>query len=261
MEFLFPILVLGVALVNGWTDAPSAIAGCVSTRALSPRSALFLAAVCNLLGAIVMAIICPTVAKALYGIADFGSNPKSAIISLSVALLTVILWATLASLKGFPTSESHALIAGLTGAAVAIHGGLGAVNPREWIKVIYGIVLSTLLGFADENLSTQRPQLKRLLNKHGEKSAKDLLTYSLHREKITAEQYCIMNKTIDEIISSGECYTLSKLAVNGSDISDLGIFPANQIGKVLYSLLEKVMDNEAENEKNSLIELAKKLKY
>ena len=121
--------------------------------------------------------------------------------------------------------------------------------------------VSTLLGFADENLSTQRSQLKRLLNKHGEKSAKDLLTYSLHREKITAEQYGFMNKTIDEIISSGECYTLSKLAVNGSDISDLGIFPANQIGKVLYSLLEKVMDCEAENEKKTLIKLAKKLKY
>lgn len=121
--------------------------------------------------------------------------------------------------------------------------------------------VSTLLNFADENLSIQRPQLKRLLNKHGEKSAKDLLTYSLHREKITAEQYGFMNKTIDEIISSGECYTLSKLAVNGSDISKLGIFPANQIGKVLHSLLEKVMDNKAENEKNSLIKLAKKLKY
>ncbi len=121
--------------------------------------------------------------------------------------------------------------------------------------------VSLLLSFADESFSVQRPQLKRLLNKHGEKSAKDLLTYSLHREKITAEQYGIMNETINEIICSGECYTLSKLAVNGSDISKLGIFPANQTGKVLNSLLEKVMNNETENEKKSLIKLAKKLKY
>lgn len=121
--------------------------------------------------------------------------------------------------------------------------------------------VSLLLSFTGENLSVQRPQLKRLLNKHGEKNTKDLLTYSLHREKITAEQYGIMNKTIDAIISSEECYTLSKLAVNGSDISKLSIFPDKQIGKVLHSLLEKVMDCEAENEKKTLIELAKKLKY
>ena len=49
---------------------------------------------------------------------------------------------------GIPTSESHALIAGLTGAAIALQGGLDGVNPSEWIKVIYGLVLSTVLGFA-----------------------------------------------------------------------------------------------------------------
>ena len=144
MEILFSVLVLGVALVNGWTDAPSAIAGCVLTRALPPRSALCLAAVCNLLGAIFMAIICPTVAKALYGIADFGSNPKSAIISLSFALLTVILWATLASFKGFPTSESHALISSVCGSALAANPSLSSIQLAEWSSVILGIIISTL---------------------------------------------------------------------------------------------------------------------
>lgn len=48
---------------------------------------------------------------------------------------------------GIPTSESHALIAGLSGAAIALHSGLGGINGSEWIKVLYGLVLSTLLGF------------------------------------------------------------------------------------------------------------------
>ncbi len=57
-------------------------------------------------------------------------------------------WATAAWWFGIPTSESHALIAGLSGAAIALHGGFAGINGGEWIKVLYGLVLSTLLGFA-----------------------------------------------------------------------------------------------------------------
>ena len=49
---------------------------------------------------------------------------------------------------GIPTSESHALIAGLSGAAIALQGGLSGINGGEWIKVIYGLILSAALGFA-----------------------------------------------------------------------------------------------------------------
>ena len=48
---------------------------------------------------------------------------------------------------GTPTSESHALIAGVSGAAIALHGGMDGINASEWIKVIYGLLLSTVLGF------------------------------------------------------------------------------------------------------------------
>ena len=144
MIIFFSILVLGVALVNGWTDAPSAIAGCVSTRALPPRAALILAAICNLSGAVVMAIICPTVAKTLYGIADFGDDPRSAIISLSVALITVILWATLAAVRGLPTSESHALISSVCGSAIASNMSASSIRLSEWKSVLLGIAISTL---------------------------------------------------------------------------------------------------------------------
>ena len=144
MKILFSFLVLGVALVNGWTDAPSAIAGCVSTRALSPKPALLLAASCNFAGAIIMALLCPTVAKTLYGIADFGSNARSAIISLSVALITVILWATLAAVRGLPTSESHALISSVCGSALASNFSFKSIQINEWKSVILGIAISTL---------------------------------------------------------------------------------------------------------------------
>lgn len=144
MKIFFSVLVLGVALVNGWTDAPSAIAGCVSTRALAPKPALILAALCNLAGAVIMALICPTVAKTLYGIADFGNDPRSAIISLSVALITVILWATLAAVKGLPTSESHALISSVCGSAIASNMSINSIQLDEWKSVILGIAISTL---------------------------------------------------------------------------------------------------------------------
>ena len=144
MIIFFSVLVLGVALVNGWTDAPSAIAGCVSTRALPPRAALILAAICNLSGAVVMAIVCPTVAKTLYGIADFGDDPRSAIISLSVALITVILWATLAAVRGLPTSESHALISSVCGSAIASNMSASSIRFSEWKSVLLGIAISTL---------------------------------------------------------------------------------------------------------------------
>lgn len=121
--------------------------------------------------------------------------------------------------------------------------------------------VSLMLDSAQSTISTERPQIKRLLNKYGEENAKTVLAYHLYSEKITEATYNDVISTTDDIITNGECFTLSKLAVNGSDISALGIFPAKQIGKVLFALLEKVMDGEAENEKKSLISIARTLKY
>lgn len=144
MHAFFAILIVTVALVNGWTDAPSAIAGCVCTRSLSPRGALITAAICNFSGAVIMAIFRPGVAEALYGIADFGSDPDSAMISLCSALISVIIWASVTCLWGLPTSESHALMAGLTGAAIASTGSLASVGLEQWRSVLIGLFISTL---------------------------------------------------------------------------------------------------------------------
>lgn len=149
------ILTLGVILVNGWTDAPNAIATCVSTRSMSPGRAILMAVVFNFLGVLFMTMLNATVAQTIYKMVDFGGDPKNALIALCAALFSIVLWATAAWAFGIPTSESHALIAGVSGSAIALQGGLGGINPNEWIKVIYGLAFSTVAGFLTGFLATR----------------------------------------------------------------------------------------------------------
>jgi len=144
--FITTLLVLGVILVNGWTDAPNAIATCVSTRAIRPKQAVMMAAVFNFLGVFTMSLINKSVAQTIYDMVDFGDKTDYALIALCAALFAIVIWATAAWAFGIPTSESHALIAGVTGAAIALQGGKG-INFDQWMKVIYGLGLSTVLGF------------------------------------------------------------------------------------------------------------------
>ena len=156
------LLNIGVIIVNGATDAPNAIATAVSTRAMKPRHAIIMAAVFNFLGLLLVSLISTAVAHTIFSMVDFGGNTNEALIALCAALFSIVVYSVGASIFGIPTSESHALlsglagaalsqshslIAGLTGAAIAVQGGLDAINGAEWMKVIYGILLSTLLGF------------------------------------------------------------------------------------------------------------------
>lgn len=141
------LLTLGVILVNGWTDAPNAIATAVSTRSIAIRPAILMAAVMNFLGVLVMTMINRSVAVTIMQMVDFRGSAEDSIIALCAAMVAIVTWATAAWKYGIPTSESHALIAGLTGAAMALHGGLEGINEGEWMKVIYGLILSTVLGF------------------------------------------------------------------------------------------------------------------
>lgn len=141
------LLVLGVILVNGWTDAPNAIATCVSTKSMSPKAAILMAALFNFLGVFFMTMVNASVAATIYKMVDFGGVSGDALVALCAALFAIVVWAVAAWWFGIPTSESHALIAGITGAAIALHNGLGGVNGGEWIKVVYGLGLSTVLGF------------------------------------------------------------------------------------------------------------------
>lgn len=147
MLLVSALLTLGVILVNGWTDAPNAIATCVSTRAIEVRKAIIMAAIFNFLGVLVMTYANASVAMTIYNMVDFGGDTHLSLIALCAAMAAIVIWATVAWYFGIPTSESHALIAGISGAAIAIQNSFAGINGAEWIKVIYGIVLSTVLGF------------------------------------------------------------------------------------------------------------------
>ena len=141
------VLTLGVIFVNGWTDAPNAIATCVTTRCMRVRSAIIMSAICNFFGVLIMTHINASVASTISNMVDFGGDTTIALVALCAALFSIVVYSVGASIFGIPTSESHSLIAGLTGAAIAL-GGAGGVNMNEWIKVIYGLVMSLLFGFA-----------------------------------------------------------------------------------------------------------------
>ncbi|MBO5248586.1 MAG: inorganic phosphate transporter [Clostridia bacterium] len=143
---LLTLLTLGVIFVNGWTDAPNAISSCVATRALTPRGAVVMAAVFNFLGLIVTVSFNRTVTDTVYSMVDFGADPEISRLALCGAMVSVVVWAAVAWYFGIPTSESHALIAGITGSALAISGGEG-VRFSIWSRVLWGLGLSVVLGF------------------------------------------------------------------------------------------------------------------
>ena len=140
------VLVIVIALVfdytNGFHDAANAIATSVSTRALTPRVALLLAAVMNLLGAFLGTKVASTVGK---GIIDAPQGLPGLAVVLA-ALLGAIAWNLITWYYGLPSSSSHALIGGLVGAALA---SAGTVKWRGVLdKVVIPMVVSPLVGFA-----------------------------------------------------------------------------------------------------------------
>ena len=140
-------LTLGVIFVNGWTDAPNAIATCVTTRCMRVRPAIIMSAIFNFLGVLIMTHLNASVASTISNMVDFGSDTSTALVALCAALFSIVVYSVTAAKFGIPTSESHSLIAGLSGAAIAL-GGASGINMNEWVKAIYGLVLSLVGGFA-----------------------------------------------------------------------------------------------------------------
>jgi len=134
------LLVLAAEFVNGWTDAPNSIATVVSTRVLTPWQALCMASVLNVFGAMSGTAVAATIGKGIIRTeaVDLGT--------VAAAMVAIVIWSTLAWLWGLPTSESHALVAGLSGAGLAA-GGVGVLVWDGWQKVLIGLLFSTFLGF------------------------------------------------------------------------------------------------------------------
>ena len=159
------ILILGVLFVNGWSDAPNAIATCISTKAMRPQSALIMAAICNFAGLLIMFFVSTSVAKTIQKMISFNGtwgdytlNSTEAQVALKVissAMMAVITFSVIASIFGIPSSETHALIGGLIGAGLSamllgdseilINTGFGFFDPLG--KIVYGLFLSCIFGF------------------------------------------------------------------------------------------------------------------
>ena len=149
-------LIFAVLLVNGWTDAPNAITGVVVTGALPFRASVLLAAVCNFLGVLFVTSVNASVTETIYSIVSFRGGTTAALVALCAAMISIVLWATAAWVLGIPTSESHALVAGLSGAAVALEGTFACIRWTYWARVLWGLAFSSIIGFAGGFLIQRR---------------------------------------------------------------------------------------------------------
>jgi PiT family inorganic phosphate transporter len=125
---------LGFDFTNGFHDTANAVATSVSTRALTPRIAVLIAAVANLAGAFVTTAVAKTVGK---GIIDAGLATEKTVLA---ALLGAIAWNLLTWWFGLPSSSSHALIGGLVGAALAQSGSKGV----QWHGLAHNVAIPAL---------------------------------------------------------------------------------------------------------------------
>src|SRR5919198_234910 len=135
------VVALGFDFTNGFHDTANAVATSVSTRALSPRSAVFVASVANLAGAFVTTAVAKTVGK---GIIDAGLATEKTVLA---ALLGAIAWNLATWWLGLPSSSSHALFGGLIGAALVQSGPEGVEWHGIYEKIVIPGVASPILGF------------------------------------------------------------------------------------------------------------------
>jgi PiT family inorganic phosphate transporter len=133
------VAALAFDYINGFHDTANAIATCVSTRALSVRSAIIMAAVLNFAGAMVSTKVASTIGK---GIVD--ANNVTQLVVLA-GILGAIIWNLITWYYGMPSSSSHAIIGGLMGAVIA-HSGASALHWQGLKKIVMALVLSPIVG-------------------------------------------------------------------------------------------------------------------
>ena len=133
-------LAVGFGVVNGLNDAANAIAAVVGTRVLSPRRAIILASIAELLGAATGTAVALTIGKGIL-IPEAISNE-----TLVAALAAVIIWGTVATYYGLPVSLTHSFVAAFAAAGLAAVGS-GAINWSVMSKVLASVVTAPVLGF------------------------------------------------------------------------------------------------------------------
>lgn len=138
---LLVVIVLATVFdfINGFHDTANAIATSVSTRVLSPKVAVLMAAILNMIGALSGTAVAKTVGA---GLVEAVSVTQITVIS---ALLSAIVWDMITWYFGLPTSSSHAILSSLVGAAVAT-AGTDVIIQKGVYKVLVGLILSPVFG-------------------------------------------------------------------------------------------------------------------
>lgn len=143
MIYLIPLLIIIILIfTNAVTDSSNVITTVVSTRVISFKKATLYSSIFCFLGIFTMCYLNFSVANCMSNIIHF-SGGRLGIIMLASSMISVILVSLGALYFGIPTSETHGLIAGITGAGIAI-AGLQTINFEEWKTVILGIICSVL---------------------------------------------------------------------------------------------------------------------
>jgi PiT family inorganic phosphate transporter len=139
---LLCVIVLAVIFdfINGFHDTANAIATSVSTRVLSPKAAVSMAAVLNMVGALTGTAVAKTVGA---GLVEASCITQITIIS---ALIAAIIWDIFTWYLGLPTSSSHAILSGIVGAGIAT-AGTNVIIQKGVYKVLMGLIFSPLIGF------------------------------------------------------------------------------------------------------------------
>lgn len=151
MSLLMILIVAVIAMallfdfVNGWNDSANAIATVVGTRVMSPTSAVIMAAVLNLAGAMVGTEVADTMSKTIHTDASFASR-EGVLVIVASGLLSAAIWAALMTKFGMPISGSHSLIGGIIGAAVAAAGSRILIKESLY-KTIAAMLIAPALGF------------------------------------------------------------------------------------------------------------------
>jgi len=139
------IVALGFDYTNGFHDSANAIATSISTKAMTPRLALLMAAVFNVVGALISTEVAKTIGSGIIQ-APSTAHPHKGLVIVLAALIGAIVWNLGTWYFGLPSSSSHALIGGLVGAALA---GSESVKWSGLVdKVVIPMVASPLIGFA-----------------------------------------------------------------------------------------------------------------
>jgi PiT family inorganic phosphate transporter len=144
MTLLIVVIAVGIVFdfTNGFHDTANYVATWVGTRAIAPRTAVFISAAANLAGAFVTTAVAKTVGK---GLIDTHLVANQALLA---ALLGAIAWNLLTWWLGLPSSSTHALVGGLCGAALVQVGVKGVLWHGLWEKVIIPAAISPVAGFA-----------------------------------------------------------------------------------------------------------------